>query len=260
MKIVVIVKEVPDTEARITLKDGQPDLSGVKMIINPYDEYAVEEAIKQAEKLGGSVTAVMIGDDNSRKNLTNVLALGAEDAVLVKDPALSGSDPIQLAKVLRAAIEPLGADMVLAGRQGVDCDWGMTGIALAELMGWGHVGLITALEISGSSFKATADGDNGRMTFESSLPAVFTTDKGINEPRYASLKGIMAAKKKPVAEKSIADLGLDASVVGASAAKISFVGGELPPQKQPGRIIDGDSVQAKVAALVDALRNEAKVI
>ncbi|MCB1220317.1 MAG: electron transfer flavoprotein subunit beta/FixA family protein [Planctomycetales bacterium] len=261
MKIVVIVKEVPDTEAKITINGGKPDLSGVKMIINPYDEYAVEEAIQQADKLGdSSVTVVMIGDDNSKKNLTNVLALGAEDAILVKDAALAGSDPLQLAKVLKAAIEPLGAGMVLAGRQGVDHDWGMTGIALAELLGWGHVGLITGLEISGDSFKATSDGDNGKMTFEGSLPAVFTTDKGINEPRYASLKGIMAAKKKTVAEKSLADLGLDAAVVGGAAAKVSFVGADLPPQKQPGRIIDGDSVQAKVATLVDALRNEAKVI
>ena len=261
MKIVVIVKEVPDTEARITIKDGQPDLSGVKMIINPYDEYAVEEAIQQADKLGDStVTVVMIGGDNSKKNLTNVLALGAADAVLIKDEALQGSDPLQLARVLKAAIEPLGAEMILAGRQGVDHDWGLTGIALAELLGWGHVGLITSLELSGGSFKATADGDNGKMTFEGSLPALFTTDKGINEPRYASLKGIMAAKKKPVAEKSLAELGLDAAEVGGAAAAVSFVGAELPPEKQPGRIIEGETVEAKVAALVDALRNEAKVI
>lgn len=261
MKIVVIVKEVPDTEARITISDGSPDLSGVKMIINPYDEYAVEEAIQQADKLGGaSVTVVMIGNDGSKKNLTNVLALGAEDAILIKDDALNGSDPIQLAKVLKAAIEPLGADFILAGRQGVDHDWGLTAIALAELMGWGHVGLITSLEIADGRFKATSDGDNGKMTFEGQLPAVFTTDKGINEPRYASLKGIMAAKKKPVAEKGIADLGLDAAVVGGSAAGISFVGAKLPPEKQPGRIIEGETVEQKVAALVDALRNEAKVI
>jgi len=260
MKIVVIVKEVPDTEARIAIKDGQPDLTGAKMIINPYDEYAVEEAILQADKLSGTVTVVMIGDESSRKNLTNVLALGAADAILIKDPALAGSDPLQIAKVLKAAIEPLGADFILAGRQGVDYDWGLTGIALAELLGWGHVGLISKLEISGRSFKAVADGDDGRQTFEGSLPAVFTTDKGINEPRYASLKGIMAAKKKTVEEKNIADLGLDAAVVGAAAARVSIIGAQLPPQKQAGRIIEGETVEAKVAALVDALRNEAKVI
>jgi electron transfer flavoprotein beta subunit len=260
MKIVVIVKEVPDTEARITIKDGQPDLSGAKMIINPYDEYAVEEAILQAEKLDASVTVVMIGSDSSKKNLTNVLALGAADAILIKDDALNGSDPIQIAKVLKSAIEPLGAELILAGRQGVDYDWGLTGIALAELLGWGHVGLISKLEINGGAFMAVTDGDDGRQTFEGKLPAVFTTDKGINEPRYASLKGIMAAKKKPVAEKSIADLGLDASVVGAASAKVSIVGADLPAQKQAGRIIEGDTVQAKVAALVEALRNEAKVI
>ncbi len=261
MKIVVIVKEVPDTEARITISDGKPDLNGVKMIINPYDEYAVEEAILQAEKLGGgSVTVVMIGSDSSRKNLTNCLALGAEDAILIKDDALSGADSIQLAKVLKAAIEPLGADFILAGRQGVDHDWGLTGIALAELLGWGHVGLITSLSIADGKFSASADGDSGKMSFAGSLPAVFTTDKGINEPRYASLKGIMAAKKKPVAEKTLADLGLDAATVGGANAKVRFVGAELPPEKQPGRIIEGETVEAKVAALVDALRNEAKVI
>lgn len=261
MKIVVIVKEVPDTEARITISDGRPSLAGVKMIINPYDEYAVEEAILQADKIGDSnVTVVMIGDDSSRKNLTNVLALGAADAILIKDAALNGSDPMQIAKVLRSAIEPLGADIILAGRQGVDYDWGLTGIALAELLGIGHVGLISKLEISGTAFKAITDGDDGRQTFEGKLPALFTTDKGINEPRYASLKGIMAAKKKPVVEKSLADLGLDVSMVGAGSSKIRMLGAELPAQKQAGRIIEGDTVQAKVAALVDALRNEARVI
>lgn len=266
MRFVVIVKEVPDTEAQITLKDGLPDLSSVNMIINPYDEYAVEEALRQAETHpGSSVTAVMIGSEASRKNLTNVLALGADDAVLVSDPALQGSagfgiDGLQAAQVLKSAIEPLGTDVILSGRQGVDYDWGVTGIALAQLLGFAHVGLISKLELGDGVFKTESEGDEGKLVTEGSLPAVFTTDKGINEPRYANLKGIMAAKKKTIVEKSLAGLGLDAGQVGVSASGVRLEGCEFPPKRQGGRIIEGGSVGEKVAELVRLLREEAKVI
>lgn len=266
MRFVVIVKEVPDTEAQITLKDGLPDLSGVNMIINPYDEYAIEEALRQAEANPGStVTAVMIGSEASRKNLTNVLALGADDAVLICDAALQGGsgfgiDGMQAATVLHAAVAPLAPDVILAGRQGVDYDWGLTGIALAELLGFAHVGLISKLELSGGTFKAESEGDEGKLVTEGSLPAVFTTDKGINEPRYANLKGIMAAKKKTIAEKSLADLSLDAGSVGEAASCVRMTSCEFPAKRQGGRIIEGAGVQERVSELVRLLREEAKVI
>lgn len=260
MRIAVIIKEVPDTEARIVLgADGKPDLAGVKQIINPYDEYAIEEAIKQAEANGGSTTVgIVVGGDDSRSNITQALALGLDEAVLVQDAALNGDDPLQLAKVLAAAIRSQNADVVLAGRQGVDYDWGLTGIAVAAELDWAHVGLVGKLELRGGDFRAESEGDDGKLVTEGALPAVFTTDKGINEPRLASLKGIMAAKKKSVTVVSLSDLGLSGGSLGSS--KVEFIGADYPPAKQPGRIIEGASVQEKVSKLVDALRNEAKVI
>jgi electron transfer flavoprotein beta subunit len=259
MRIAVIIKEVPDTEARITLgNDGKPDLGGVKLIINPYDEYAIEEAVRQAEALSASTVAIMIGNEASRSNLTQALALGIDEAVLISDAALGEVSPLQCAKVLSAAIRSQNVDLVLAGRQGVDYDWGLTGIAVASELDWAHVGLVSKLELRGGEFRTESEGDDGRLITEGALPAVFTTDKGINEPRLPSLKGIMAAKKKTVTVVGLSDLGLSAE--STDGFKVSFLSSDYPPAKQPGRIIEGTSVQEKVARLVDALRNEAKVI
>jgi electron transfer flavoprotein beta subunit len=262
VKIVVIVKEVPDTEAKILLKDGKPDIAGAKMVINPYDEYAIEEALRICERTPGStVTAVMLANNaDSRKTLVNVLAMGVDDAVLVQDGAVAGAGPLECAQVLCAAVKELNPDLILAGRQGVDYDWGLTPIALAELLGVAHVGLAGKLELDGGAFKAVAEGDDGTQTFEGKLPAVITADKALNEPRYPSLKNIMAAKKKPIAEKDLAALGLDPAVVSAGANKVSLVGCEYPPQKSAGRVITGETVEDKVRELLNALRNEAKVI
>lgn len=259
MRIAVIIKEVPDTEARIVLgADGKPDLSGVKFIINPYDEYAIEEAVRQAEALSATTVAIMIGDDSSRANLTQALALGIDEAVLVQDAALDGAAPLVNGRVLAAAVRSQNAGVVLAGRQGVDYDWGLTGIAVAAELDWAHVGLVSKLELRVDGFRSESEGDDGKLVTEGALPAVFTTDKGINEPRLPSLKGIMAAKKKTITVAGLSDLGL----AGGSVAdgKVQFLGAEYPPAKQPGRVIEGASAQEKVAKLVEALRNEAKVI
>ena len=262
MKLVIIVKEVPDTETKILLQDGKPNLSGAKMVINPYDEYAIEEALQIAERTPESTTtAVMIANSpDSRKTLVNALALGVDDAVLIQDEALVAAGPLECAQVLGAAVNELNPDLILAGRQGVDYDWGLVPIALAETLGVGHVGLVSKLELGDGTFTAVSEGDDGTQTFEGKLPAVITTDKSLNEPRYASLKNIMKAKKKPIAEKDLAALGLDPAAVGASASKVSMLECEYPPQKQAGRIIEGETVEEKVRELLTALRNEAKVI
>lgn len=261
MKIAVIVKEVPDTEARILLKDGRPDLSGVNMVVNPYDEYAVEEALRLVEKNPGStVTAVVVGSEASRKNITSVLALGVDDAVLIADPALAQAGPLQVAQALAAALGELKPDVILGGKQGVDYDYGLTAIAVAQLMGLAHVGLVSKLDLADGKFSAESDSDDGKFITEGRLPAVFTAEKGLNEPRYASLKGIMAAKKKPVAVKTLADLGLDAGSFGAGAEAVEFAGFDYPAQKQAGRMITGETVQEQVASLVAALHTEARVI
>lgn len=261
MKIAVIVKEVPDTEARILLKDGRPDLSSVNMVVNPYDEYAVEEALRIAEKNPGStVTAIFVGSEASRKNIISVLALGVDDAILIDCPETAGADCLQVARILAAVLGELKPDVVLGGKQGVDYDYGLTAIAVAELLGLAHVGIITKLDLADGKFRAESESDDGKFITEGSLPAVFTTEKGLNEPRYASLKGIMAAKKKPLAVKTLADLGLDAAGLSAGAATIEFAGFDYPAQKQAGRMITGETVPEQVAALVAALHSEARVI
>jgi electron transfer flavoprotein beta subunit len=261
MKIAVIVKEVPDTEARILLKDGRPDLASVNMVINPYDEYAVEEALRLTEKHPDStVTAIFVGSESSRKSITNVLALGVADAVLIADPAVALLDPLQVAQALAAVLSELKPDVILGGKQGVDYDFGLTAIAVAEFLGLAHVGLVSKLDLADGKFRAESDGDEGKLITEGRLPAVFTAEKALNEPRYASLKGIMAAKKKPVAVKTLGDLGLDAAGFGQAGAKVQLVGCDYPAPKAAGRMIEGETVQDKVTNLVKALREEAKVI
>jgi electron transfer flavoprotein beta subunit len=259
MRIAVIIKEVPDTEARITLgADGRPDLSGLKMILNPYDEYAIEEAVTQAQTHSAATLAIMCGDDSSRTNLTQALALGLDEAILISDGALASADGLGIARAIAAAVRSFKADVVLTGRQGVDYDWGLAGIAVAEELGWAHVSIVSKLDLNGGNFRAESEGDDGKLVTEGELPVVITVDKGINEPRLPSLKGIMAAKKKSIQVNALSDLGLTSGEVGAAGAVL--VEAHYPPAKQPGRIIAGATVQEKVANLIDALRNEAKVI
>jgi electron transfer flavoprotein beta subunit len=260
MRIVVIVKEVADTEARIALKDGLPDLSDTKMVANPYDEYAIEEAIAKAKELGAATTAVMIGSEQSQESLRRALAMGIDEAVLLTDPAMTGADPLQVAKVLKAIIEPLEPTFVIGGRQGVDYDWGLAAIALAEECGWAHVGLIAKLELADGKFRCETEGDDGKQVVEGSLPAVFTADKSLNDPRLPNLIGIRKAKKKPLEQKTLADYGLDGAEVGGSAAQVKLVSAEHPPKKEGGRMIEGETAAEKAANLIKALREEAKVI
>jgi len=263
MNIAVITKEVPDTEARLSLKDGQVDFTGVAYVINPFDEYALEEALRIKDKHPDTkVTVVMVGQDSAKKNLLNCLALGADEVILVTDSALEGSDPITISKVLAEVIRPLSPAVIFAGKQGVDYDWGLTGIALATELGLPHVGVVKSFEpdFASGTFRAISEADEGDLVYEGKLPAVITAEKGLNEPRYASLKGIMGAKKKPLNQLALKDLSISEEKVGIGAQRVKLVRAELPPEKKPGIIIEGESTAEKVAKLVQALHEEAKVI
>ena len=262
MNIVVFVKQVPDTETRIQVKDGSVDLSGVKWIVNPYDEFAIEEALRIREKLGqGKVTAVSLGTDRVKEAIKYALSLGADEGVWLQGDGVALGDPLAVATVLAAAAKKIGFDLVLTGKQGVDSDWSQVGPMVAELLDLPHVSVVVGLEVDPAAKKGVAkreiEGGLERVEFE--LPAVITAQKGLNEPRYASLKGIMAVKKKVIPEWTLSDLGIDLAEVQESAAAIRFVEFSLPPPRQAGRILEGEAKDT-ARELVRILHEEAKVI
>ncbi len=263
MNLAVITKLVPDTEARLSLAGDKVDLSDVEMVINPFDEYGLEEAlkIKDADE-SVKVYALMVGPESARKQVVNCLALGADEAIVVDDEAIDGANPLAVAEVLAAELKKLDPVLVFAGKQGVDYDWGLTAVAVAQKLNWPHVGVVKQFtpDFAAKTFTAVTESDEGDLAFSGSLPAVITAEKGLNTPRYASLKGIMKAKKKPFAVHKLADAGVGAAAVGADRAKVEEVQATHPPAREPGRIIQGEEIADRVCELVRVLREEAKVL
>jgi electron transfer flavoprotein beta subunit len=255
MNILVVLKQTFDTEEKIVIHDGKISEDGVEFIINPYDEYAVEEAIKWKEELGGEVTVVTIGPDRAENALRTALAMGADKAILVNDESLFG-DEFTTAKVLAAVAKKVGFDLILGGQMAVDSGAGQGGPRLAEELGINHVSTAVKLEINGDTVRVERDVEGDLEVVETTLPVLITAQQGLNEPRYPSLPGIMKAKKKPLERLSADDLGLSSEEV---RAKTEIVDQFLPPKKQAGRILSGD-LSAQVSELVQLLRNEAKVI
>ena len=264
MNIVVLVKQVPDTEAKIELKPGTTSIvtDTITYIVNPYDEYAVEEALRIKEKFGeGEVTVVGMGPEKATEALRTCLAMGADKAVHLRDDTFDGSDSYATALALSKALDGLTYNLVLCGKQAVDDDNAAVGIELAELLGIPHVAVVTKIEISDDGTKAVChrEIEGASEVVETSLPAVITAHKGLNEPRYASLKGIMTAKRKPIDVKDAASLGLSAEQVGAQGSKTKVVNMAPPPPRPEGRIVPGDPAEA-AREVIKLLREEAKVI
>ena len=214
MNSVVCISHVPDTETRIKIgADKQRiDENGVKFIVSPYDEYALEEAIRTKEAKGGDVTVLTFGPDRAAQGLRECLARGATKAIHIKGE-VADADALGIAKVLAAAIKSVPHDLVFFGKQGVGTDNGLVGPMVAELLGYAQVNVVTKLEVGEGKVTAHREIEGAEEIIEAATPAVITAQKGLNEPRYASLKGIMAAKKVPVDTKSVTDLGLsDADV------------------------------------------------
>lgn len=255
MNILVVLKQTFDTEEKIVIQDGKISEDGVEFIINPYDEYAVEEAIKLRDEHGGEVTVVTVGPERAESALRTALAMGADKAVLVDDDSLFG-DEFTTAKVLAAVAKKVGFDLIIGGQMAVDSGAGQGGPRLAEELGINHVSTAVKVEIDGSSVRVERDVEGDLEVVETSLPVLITAQQGLNEPRYPSLPGIMKAKKKPLDRFSADELGLSAGDV---QAKTEIVEQYLPPKKQAGRVLSGD-LSAQVSELVQLLRNEAKVI
>ncbi|MGH7481004.1 MAG: electron transfer flavoprotein subunit beta/FixA family protein [Longimicrobiales bacterium] len=249
MKTIVCIKRVPDTAARIKIgDDGRAiDPAGVKFIISPYDEFAVEAALRLREDgQEGEITVVTFGDRAAAEQLRQALAMGADSGVLLKgEPSLDG---LATANVLAAELREAGADLILLGMKAADDDQQQVGPMLAELLGLACVTAAAELEIENGRVVCHREVEGGIEIVEATLPAVVTTTKGPNEPRYPSLKGIMAAKRKPLAEK-------DAH---AGETRIELRSLATPPERPAGRIV-GEGPEA-VPELVRLLRDEAKVL
>ncbi|MBN1828489.1 MAG: electron transfer flavoprotein subunit beta/FixA family protein [Deltaproteobacteria bacterium] len=256
MHLVVCVKQAPDTEALIKLKpDGSGiEEAGIKWVMNPYDEYAVEEALRLKEKNGGDVTIVSLGPARAMESIRTALAMGADKGIHISDPSLDRADAFVAASALAAAIKSLPHDIILCGQRAIDDDSGQVGSILAELLGVPQLTIIMKLEVAGGVAKAVKAIEGAQVVLESALPCVVTAQKGLNEPRYASLPGIMKAKKKPVDVKNAAALGISVE------QKARIIKMMPPPQRAAGKIIQGDDPEAKARELVRLLREEAKVI
>jgi electron transfer flavoprotein beta subunit len=248
MKIVVCVNHVPDTEAKIKISaDGKTmDKTGVNYILNPYDEFAIEAALKLKEKFSGETIALTLGDDTHKETLRKALAMGIDKAVLLKDD--SPRDSYSIARAIADDLKNLSPDCVLFGKQSIDyTDEQIPGL-VAELMGLPSASTITKLDVQDGNVLCEREIEGGHEVVELKLPAVLTAQKGLNEPRYPSLKGIMAAKTKPIEERTPS----------AVPSKVEVVAMNKPPTKQAGKIVGMD--KSAVPELVRLLHEEAKVI
>ena len=249
MKILVPVKRVIDYNVKVRVKADQTgvELANVKMAMNPFDEIAVEQAIRLKEAgTATEIVAVSIGPDQSQETIRTALAMGADSGIHV--PASHDTEPLAVAKILKALVEKEAPGLVILGKQAIDDDSNQTGQMLSALLGWPQATFASGVEIAGDALNVIREVDGGLEHISSKLPAVITVDLRLNEPRYASLPNIMKAKKKPLDQVSLDDLGVDAS------QRLTVVKVEEPPAREAGITV------ASVSELVDKLKNEAKVI
>ncbi len=259
--IVALLKRVPDTESKITLRDNAVVTEGLNFVLDPYGEYGLEKALQLVEQHGGKVSLVMFGPEEAKETIRKGLAVGAEEAFHIVDPALEGGDASATAKVLAAALRKIPFDMVWSGKQAVDEDNAQIPVRVAEILDLPHVNSIIEFEISadGKSARCVREVDGERDVMVTTLPAIFTAQQGLGEIRYPSLKGIMGAKKKPITDWNAAALGIDPASVGKAGAQVEIVNLEPPPARPPGKIIPGDAAMA-AKELARLLREEAKAI
>jgi len=257
LNIYVLMKRTFDTEEKITLSACCINEDGAEFIINPYDEYAVEEAIQVREAQGGEVTVISIGSQEAVTQLRTALAMGADKAVLINiEDAIENGDQYTTAKIIAEYLKDKSPDLILGGNVAIDGGSGQVGPRVAELLGMNYVTTITKLDIDGTRATVVRDVEGDSEVIETNLPLLVTAQQGLNEPRYPSLPGIMKAKKKPLAELELDDLNLEEDDVEAKTKTIEIF---LPPKKEAGRILEGE-LEQQAKELVQLLHNEAKVI
>jgi electron transfer flavoprotein beta subunit len=264
MKVLVVIKQVPDSTTNIRIRPDGEDIerSGVKMVVNPFDEFAIEQAVQLKEKRGDveSATALVVGPQQAAEALRTALAVGCDEGIHLQDDAFDGLDELQTAAVIADVVRDEGYDLILRGKQEIDLDSGQTGPALAEFLDLPHVGVVTGLELAddGKMLQARRRIEGADEVVNVQLPALLTTEKGLVEMRYPSLPNLMKAKKKPVRNVTAADVAdfetLVKSVGGAEMHRF-----EPPPERPPGKILKGET-QETVKELVRLLREEARVL
>jgi electron transfer flavoprotein beta subunit len=260
MNIVLCIKQVPSTETRIRINTQTSfvDLTEVEWVVNVFDEYAMEVALRTREKLGaGSLTVIAIGPDRVKTALRTCLAMGADNALQVMDPLLDGVDPLSVGRVLAAAVKRAPFDIVFCGKQAVDDDQAAVPATVAHFLGLPHVAAVSALEIESSGrIVAQREVEGATEVVEAKTPCLLTFGKAKFDPRYPTLKGMMAAKKKEIPVLKVVDLGLDPALL---TRKLEYLEDRLPPGRKPGRVLEGEPAQV-VPELIRLLRDEAKVI
>ncbi|MEK4486663.1 electron transfer flavoprotein subunit beta/FixA family protein [Psychrobacillus sp. FSL H8-0484] len=257
MNIYVLVKRTFDTEEKIVVSGGKIQEDGAEFIINPYDEYAIEEAIQVRDAQGGEVTVITMGGEDAEKQLRTALAMGADKAVLINlEDDVEEMDQFTAAQIISEYLKDKSPDLILAGNVAIDGGSGQVGPRVAELLGINYVTTITNLEINGTTVTIKRDVEGDTEVLETSLPLLVTAQQGLNEPRYPSLPGIMKAKKKPLDEIELDDLDIDEDDVVAKTETLEIY---LPPKKEAGKVLEGELAD-QVKELVHLLHSEAKVI
>jgi electron transfer flavoprotein beta subunit len=254
MNILVLVKQTFDTEERIVIQNGQISEVNVEFILNPYDEYAVEEAVKIKEDSGAEITVLTVGPTRSESVLRTALAMGADKGIIVE--LEEEADEYAIAKIIKAAIKGQEYDLVLGGNMAVDSGSGQVAIRVAEELGIPQVSTITKLSLDGSKAIVERDIEGDVEVIEVNLPFLATAQQGLNEPRYPSLPGIMKSKKKPLERFTLEDLELSEDDL---TTRTTIQDQYLPPKKQAGKVLEGEIGQ-QVQDLVNLLRSEAKVV
>ena len=253
MNIVVLVKMVPDTESRLEIIDGEVNENGFKYMVNPYDEFAVEQAVQFKEASGGKVTLVSLFSNNNSidTDLRKMMAIGADEALVLRQDGYRGDRPSTNATTISEAITDMNPDLVIGGVQGIDYYQGATGPMIAHKLGIPHIAGVTSLEMNGNIFTAKRQTEGGLQVIECSGPVLITCQKDMNKVRFTALKDIMMSKRKPFENRDV-PLSIGNDVVTEECS--------LPPARGGGMIIEGDSPDEKVEELIEKLKTEAKVL
>ena len=253
MNIAVLIKMVPDTESKLEVNDGTLSDQNFKYMVNPYDEFAVEQAVQFKEAEGGKVTLLsLFSEDNSiDTDLRKMLAIGADEIIVLRQNGYQGDKPLANAKILSDAIKELEIDLVLCGIQGIDYYQAATGTMVAQMLDMPNISGVTSLEYNSGTLKAKRQIEGGLQTIETSTPALVTCQKDMTKVRFPALKDIMMSKRKPFENKNVDSIDSNDVITSESS---------LPPARDGGEIIEGETAEEKVDKLIEKLKMEAKVI